>query len=175
MYARKTLLQIIGLTFIIWLLTACGSAPTAPAAIDFTGHWEDPSSAFSLDLSQVGEQVQGSHTVVAQQGNKIDSLDNSIEGNINGHLANIKFQSSFSANSGEAQITFIDQNTIFWKVTTPPDGEYYLPAQATLIKKAAAPIILASAIPIWKKRSGNSFLKASIFKEPVKSAHKATT
>jgi len=138
MYARKMLLQIIGLTFIIWLLTACGSAPTAPAVIDFTGHWEDAASAFSLDLSQTGEQVQGGHAVVAQQGNKIDSLEKSIEGSINGHLANIKFQSSFSTNSGEAQITFIDQNTIFWKVTTPPDGEYYLPVQATLIKKAAA-------------------------------------
>lgn len=138
MRTGKILLQIIGLTLIICLLAGCGGKPTESAAVDFTGHWEDVSSAFTLDLSQSGEQVQGSHAVVAQQGNKIDSLDKSIEGNINGHIATIKFQSSFSANSGEAQITFIDQNTIFWKVTTPPDGEYYLPAQATLVKKIAA-------------------------------------
>ncbi len=138
MRTGKTLLQIISLMLIICLLAGCGEKPTEAAAVDFTGHWEDVSSAFTLDLSQSGEQVQGSHAVVAQQGNKIDSLDKSIEGNINGHIATIKFRSSFATNSGEAEITFIDQNTIFWKMTTPPDGEYYLPAQATLIKKAAA-------------------------------------
>jgi hypothetical protein len=138
MRTGRTLLQIIGLTFIILLLAGCGGKPTESAAIDFTGHWEDVSSTFSLDLSQSGEQLQGSHVVVAQEGNKIDSLDKSIEGNINGHNAEIKFQSSFSTNGGTAQITFIDPNTIFWKMTTLPDGEYYLPAQATLVKKAAA-------------------------------------
>jgi hypothetical protein len=138
MRAGKTLLKIVGLALIIWLLAGCGNKPTEQATINFTGHWEDVSSAFSLDLSQNGEQLQGGHVVIAQQGNKIDSLDNSIQGNIKGHLADIKFQSSFSTNSGAAQITFIDQNTIFWKVTTPPDGEYYLPTEATLIKKTAA-------------------------------------
>ena len=145
MRTGKVLLQIIGLTLIICLLAGCGGKPTESAAVDFTGYWEDVSSSFTLDLSQNGKQVQGSHVVVAQQGNKIDSLDKSIEGNINGHIATVKFQSSFSANSGEAQITFIDQNTIFWKMTTPPDGEYYLPAQATLVKKTAAAANPASA------------------------------
>lgn len=138
MHTGKTFVKIIGLTFILWLLAGCGSKPTELSAIDFTGHWEDVSSAFSLDLSQSGEQVQGSHTVVAQQGNKTDSLDKSIEGNIKGHVATVKFQSSFSTTSGEAKITFIDQNTIFWKVTTPPSGEYYLPTEATLVKKSPA-------------------------------------
>jgi hypothetical protein len=138
MQARKTLVQIIGLALIIPLLAGCGGKPTESAAIDFTGHWEDVSSSFSLDLSQNGEQLQGSHQVVAQQGNKIDALENSIQGNINGHLAEIKFQSSFSTEGGAAQITLIDQDTIFWKLTTPPAGEYYLPAEATLIKKTAA-------------------------------------
>ncbi|MNL46989.1 hypothetical protein D3C87_1697530 [compost metagenome] len=44
-----------------------------------------------------------------------------------------------------------------------------------MVIPAAKPIILASAIPTWKKRSGKSFLNASIFNEPIKSAHKATT
>ena len=138
MNTKKPALQIIGLTFALWLLAGCGSAPTAPPTIDFSGHWEDVSSAFSLDLSQDGEQLQGNHTVVAQQGNKIDSLDKSIEGSIQGNTAVINFQSSFATNSGVAQIVFIDQNTIFWKVTNPPDGEYYLPNEATLVKKESA-------------------------------------
>src|SRR5690606_32956342 len=37
------------------------------------------------------------------------------------------------------------------------------------------PIILASAIPIWKKRSGFSSMNFSIFKDPIKSAQSATT
>jgi hypothetical protein len=134
----KKILQIIGLTFAIWLLAGCGNKQTAQDTVNFTGHWEDVSSAFSLDLSQNGEQLQGSHVVIAQQGNKIDSLDRSIEGNIKGQKATVKFQSSFATNSGEAQISFIDQNTIFWKMITPPSGEYYLPAEATLVKKTPA-------------------------------------
>src|SRR5690606_8943160 len=40
---------------------------------------------------------------------------------------------------------------------------------------AARPIILASAMPTWKNRSGNSFLKSPIFMDPSRSAHKPTT
>ena len=138
MNTGKKLLKVIGLTFAIWLLAGCGGKPAAPNTVNFTGHWEDVSSTFSLDLSQNGEQLQGSHVVIAQQGNKIDSLDRSIEGNIKGQKAAVKFQSSFATNSGEAQISFIDQNTIFWKMTTPPNGEYYFPAEATLVKKTPA-------------------------------------
>ena len=147
MNTKKLILQVIGLAFTLWLLAGCGSTATAPATlpapsssspVDFTGHWEDAASAFSLDLSQNGEQLQGSHVVVAQQGSKIDSLDKSIEGSIQGKTAVVHFQSSFTANSGIAQITFIDANTILWKVTNPPDGEYYLPNEATLVKKSPA-------------------------------------
>ncbi len=137
MNKRNTWLRIIALALAILLLTGCGSAPAQPAA-DFTGHWEGLSSNFILDLTQTGGQLQGSHSAVAQQGNKIDSLDKSLEGNIKGQVATVKFQSSFSTNSGEAQISFIDPNTIFWKVITPPDGEYYLPAESTLVKKTPA-------------------------------------
>jgi hypothetical protein len=144
MNTKKLFLQILSMVFILWLLAGCGSPATAPttpnssAPVDFTGHWEDPASAFSLDLTQAGEQLQGSHVAVAQQGNKIDSLEKSIEGSIQGNIATIKFQSSFTSNTGTAQITFIDANTIYWKIITPPSGEYYLPGEATLIKKSSA-------------------------------------
>jgi hypothetical protein len=142
MFTKKTFLQFIGLALILWLLAGCGNAPTQPTptttAVDFTGHWEGLSSAFSLDLVQSGEKLQGGHAVIAQQGNKIDSLDKSIEGNILGNKVAVHFQSSFTTNTGSAEITFIDEKTIFWKVTSAPDGENYFPLEATLSKKAPA-------------------------------------
>jgi len=141
MNTKKLIRQIIGLAFALWSLAGCGSKATTPtitATIDFTGYWEDAASAFSLDLTQNGEHLQGSHVVVAQQGNKIDSLDNSIQGNVQGNTAVVQFQSSFTTNIGTAQITFIDTNTIFWEVTNPPGGEYYLPNESTLVRIPAS-------------------------------------
>jgi len=46
-----------------------------------------------------------------------------------------QFQSSFASDLGTAQITYVDTNIIHWQITTPPNGEYYLPAEATLTRK----------------------------------------
>ncbi len=140
---KGILTQVVGLIFTILLLTGCGGAPSK--TVDFTGHWEDPGTGFTLDLSQTGEQIQGMHVVVAQGGNKIDSLDNSIKGDIKENKATVTFQSSFAASAGTAEISVIDENTIFWKIITTPSGEYYLPQQATLIKKASASSTPASS------------------------------
>jgi len=99
------------------------------------GHWEDAATNFSLDLFQNWKKIYGHHTAVAQGGNKIDSLDVSIDGMVQGQVATVKFQSSFTSETGTAQITYVDANTITWKIITPPNGEYYLPAEATLVRK----------------------------------------
>jgi hypothetical protein len=99
------------------------------------GHWEDASHNFTLDLNQSWKNVYGGHSVVAQNGNKIDSGDASITGTVQGTVATIQFQSSFASGVGTAQITYIDANTIQWKIITPPAGEFYLPAEATLTRK----------------------------------------
>jgi len=147
MNSKRLILQIVGLALTLCLLAGCGSPAATPTTIpaanpstpvDFTGHWEDQASAFSLDLSQNAGQLQGKHVVVAQGGNKIDSLDNSIKGSIQADKATITFQSSFASDAGTAQITLINENTIFWKIITPPSGENYLPVQATLIKTLPA-------------------------------------
>src|SRR5690606_11376107 len=44
-----------------------------------------------------------------------------------------------------------------------------------MVRPAARPIILASAMPTWKKRSGNSFRKSPILSEPIRSAQSPTT
>ena len=147
MDSKRLVLQIVGFTLTLCLLTGCGSPAPAPttipaasssAPVNFSGQWYDAASLFSLDLSQTGDQLQGTHGVVAQNGNKLDMLENSIKGNIQVNNATITFQSSFATSLGTAQITWIDANTIFWKIITPPSGEYYLPAEATLTKQSSA-------------------------------------
>ena len=105
------------------------------ADFSLDGHWEDAATNFSLDLYQDWKTIYGMHTVVADGGNKIDSLDVSINGLLQGKVATVQFQSSFTADTGTAQITYIDVNTIQWKIIDSPDGEYYLPLEATLTRK----------------------------------------
>ncbi|MBN2115711.1 MAG: hypothetical protein JW730_04030 [Anaerolineales bacterium] len=105
------------------------------ATFSLDGHWEDAATAFSLDLYQDWKTIYGRHTTVAQGGNKIDSLEVSINGSLQGKVATVQFQSSFTPDTGTAQITYVDVSTILWKIIDPPDGEYYLPAEATLIRK----------------------------------------
>ena len=146
MHTHKLFLLITNLAFGFWMLAGCGSAPAAPtvspsaapasvptlvaaptaaptqaaAPSDFSGKWEDAQLGFSLDLTQKGAQLQGSHSIVAQQGNKIDSLDSSIAGMVTGSVAVISFESSFTTNSGTAEISYVDAGSLKWKVTKAP-------------------------------------------------------
>ena len=105
------------------------------ADFSLDGHWEDAAQNFSLDLGQEWKNIYGHHTAVAQGGGKIDTLDESISGSLKGKIATVQFKSSFTSDSGTAEITYVDVNTIKWKIITPPTGEYYLPAEATLTRK----------------------------------------
>lgn len=105
------------------------------ADFSLDGHWEDAATGFSLDLYQDWKHIYGRHTIVAQGGDKIDALDVSLDGLLSGKVLTLQFQSSFTTDTGTAQITYIDVNTIQWKIIDPPDGEYYLPLEATLTRK----------------------------------------
>ncbi|MBI4928189.1 MAG: hypothetical protein HY835_10520 [Anaerolineae bacterium] len=105
------------------------------ADFSLDGHWENAETNFNLDLYQDWKSIYGTHTVVANGGSKIDSMDVSINGILQGKVVNLQFQSSFTADPCTAQITYIDVNTIQWKIIDPPDGEYYLPMEATLTRK----------------------------------------
>jgi hypothetical protein len=106
------------------------------ADFSMDGHWVDDSTGFTLDLYQDWKQIYGEHTVVAQNGNKIDSLEASINGMLKDKVASVTFQSSFTDQPGTAEITYVDVNTIQWKIISAPQGEYYLPAEATLTRTA---------------------------------------
>lgn len=105
------------------------------ADFSLDGHWVDAATGFTLDLYQDWKTITGQHQIVSQDGNKIDSLEASITGSIQGQTADVQFKSSFTNHVGAAKITSIDANTITWKIITPPEGEYYLPAEATLTRK----------------------------------------
>jgi hypothetical protein len=105
------------------------------ADFSLDGHWEDASTGFILDLYQDWKNIWGQHSVVAQGGNKIDSMEASINGSLKGKVATVTFQSSFTSEPGTAEITYVDVNTITWKIIAPPGGEFYLPAEATLTRK----------------------------------------
>ncbi len=100
------------------------------------GHWVDSATGFTLDLYQDWKQIYGQHEVVAQNGNKIDSLEASINGWLTGKVVSVQFKSSFTDQPGNAEITYIDVNTIQWKITATPAGEFYLPPEAMLTRSA---------------------------------------
>lgn len=105
------------------------------ADFSLDGTWVDAADNFTLNLHQEWKHIYGNHVVVAENGSKIDSLDVSIDGMLHGKTVPVTFQSSFAGDTGTAEITYVDVNTITWKIITPPDGEYYLPQSATLIRK----------------------------------------
>lgn len=105
------------------------------ADFSLDGHWEDAATGFSLDLYQEWKNIWGQHMVVAQGGNKIDALEASISGSLQGKVATVQFQSSFASETGTAQLTYVDTRTMIWKIIDPPEGEYYLPAEATLVRE----------------------------------------
>lgn len=110
-------------------------AGTAIPTTSVAGLWDDPSTFFVLELYQDGLSVYGKHSVVGQNGAKIDAPDASIEGTLSGTVATVTFRSSFTISTGTAEITYVDANTIKWKIIAPPDGEFYLPMEATLTRK----------------------------------------
>lgn len=129
-------------------LDACGLTPEQKsytveidlaqytAGFSMDGHWVDAATGFTLDLYQEWKQIYGQHEVVEQNGNKIDSLEASINGWLKGNVTTVQFQSSFTDQPGTAEITYVDVNTIQWKIIAAPAGEYYLPAEATLTRTA---------------------------------------
>jgi len=105
------------------------------ATFSLDGHWEDAAAGFSLDLYQDWKTIHGRHSAVAQGGNKIDALDVSINGMLKGQTATVEFQSSFTTDTGTAELTYIDVHTMLWRIIDPPEGEYYLPAEARLVRQ----------------------------------------
>ncbi len=105
------------------------------ATFSLDGHWENSQMAFSLDLFQDWKTIYGTHVSIGQDGDLVDSLEDSINGTLQGNTVTVEFKSSYTDGIGVAKITYLDVNTIQWQVVTPPEGEYYLPEEAILTRK----------------------------------------
>ena len=77
--------------------------------------------------------------------------------------------------------TFLLEYAIDWRIwsyTRPVEKAAKVPVKGIfppMVRPAAIPIILASAMPTWKKRVGFSSWNFSILSEPMRSAQSATT
>jgi hypothetical protein len=122
----------------------------AVAAGNFSGNWEyvervdgssKPYSTFEMKLNETSDgAVTGSYCFITQRGNRID-CDTGGAKNIAGHVeedgrhATVNFYSFFGAKGGVANLSSND-DTLTWKVTGNPSGDFfYGPYATTLTRK----------------------------------------
>ena len=124
---------------LVSILLAFRSGNTVP---NFTGIWhtETANASFDLHLTQNKNALRGLHCSVQNGGNKtdcvLDDTDISITGIVgNSSTVTVTFISQFSQKKGSAKITKMNDSTIEWQIVTKPQGEFYLPNQATLKKQ----------------------------------------
>lgn len=109
----------------------------------YSGHWEalgHPDGIdFDLHLQQRGAKISGHHMAVNSDGTRIDGYETneppSVDGEIKsgGNEVELQFHSSFATTPGKAKIKLRGKRLI-WTVTSPPEGNYYLPGEAVLVR-----------------------------------------
>jgi hypothetical protein len=109
----------------------------------YSGHWEalgHPDGIdFDLRLQQRGAKISGHHMAVNSDGTRIDGYETneppSVDGEIKsgGKEVELQFHSSFATTPGKAKIKLRGKRLI-WTVTSPPEGNYYLPGEAVLVR-----------------------------------------
>lgn len=100
---------------------------------------EVPEQQFTLTIKQDGNVFFAQYCAIAASGRKID-CEAETEFNFTGKIKDEKivgtFYSFFGAKSdlGHAEISFIDVNTIQWKVIKAPKDEFYAPENCRLTR-----------------------------------------
>ena len=113
------------------------STPAADKS-EFAGSWDYSVSdvfAFSLDLTQSGDRIEGYHIAIARSGKRVDAIlpnedKPSITGNVASGVASISFRSGYSDATGTAKLTRKGKK-LLWKITGST-GAHYLPISCVL-------------------------------------------
>lgn len=115
---------------------------------DFSGEWEwaapvgekgVPESTFTLTISsETGTGIKAQYCAIAHSGGKTDCSNEqeyNVTGILNDGIIKASFYSFFDPkNKGEAEITLVNKNSLKWKITKKPAGEFYAPMECTLVK-----------------------------------------
>jgi hypothetical protein len=127
--------SFLAILFCLTLLLANSSGANKKP---FAGVWDfnaGKASSFTLELTQVGNHIEGYHTAIAHRGNRIDAIlpkegKPSITGYLVADVAHIHFRSGYSDATGEATLT-LKGNKLEWTITRS-SGAHYLPASCIL-------------------------------------------
>ena len=120
------------------------SSATSSQENAFDGSWSFISnegtpyeSSFGLDLKQQNDKLSGSYCAVGQGGAKSDCGDpndtTSVTGTIIGNTATVKLYDDYAKLVLNAKI-LLKQGKLEWRLINPPQAEYYVPDNATLVK-----------------------------------------
>lgn len=133
----------IFLSFVALLMSLSSYSQSNTTLFDGTFYYYYEDTEFVLELEQINNRVQGSHTCSMYDGSKIDSSDGeiSIYGQIysfhpNGKhilVLRLEFHSSFSDEVGYAVLEYSDGKFI-WKDTSSDEVEHFLPEKVEMKK-----------------------------------------
>ncbi len=108
----------------------------------YAGVWKfkADSTIFTLEITQIGTKLSGTHCCTLFGGNKIDCAVEPDEVSITGTASNadsvsVSFKSSFCNKTGRATIKKISPTKIRWIIRKEPAGEYYLLSDVVLVKE----------------------------------------
>ncbi|MEB5972967.1 hypothetical protein ACWXWB_23005 [Pantoea dispersa] len=115
------------------------------AAVDFNGEWSGAAgnenssdySTLNIKLRQIDGKVVGRYCYITNSGNRIDCPDgdeSNLQGVVKNNKANVKFDSAFGGENGEAELT-LNNDAMLWHLTVlPSHGEFYAPKDFSLKK-----------------------------------------
>lgn len=114
-------------------------------AQDISGSWswnsKEGGDMFTLDLIKAAEDnFRGNHCSVYLHGDRIDCSDSKDEFSIvlirkAENIFQGSIRSGYSSAIGNVQLQYLPlENTMLFTLRTAPDGEYYMPVEARLIR-----------------------------------------
>lgn len=99
-------------------------------------HYKDDRCSFVLTLQQEDSVIVGKHSSVMLGGNRIDAAfrEQTVNGVVKNGEAIISIKSGYGNGIGKARLTFVGQDSIRFKFTEEPEGEYYIPDDVVMVK-----------------------------------------